>query len=247
MKNMRFERLIEIRPVRQLAGLVGLAVALLAGPVGAQGIYLAKGQLDGVALLPPPPTLDSEEEVAELAEVRLVFKARTPAETARAEKDASLSIFNFAAVIGPDFKPGRFPKVEALFERVKTNITESINTPKYYYKRLRPYQVDTNLTLGAPEVSPSYPSGHSSRGTVQSLLLAELFPGKRAEILEFGREIGWDRVLIGKHFPTDVQAGRVLGRAIVRELMASPAFQRDLADAKEEVRARQAVENPVKK
>jgi acid phosphatase (class A) len=222
-------------------------LALLAWPVGAQGIYLAKGQLDGVALLPPPPTIDSEEEVAELAEVRLVFKARTPAETVRAEKDASLSIFNFAVVIGPEFKPGRYPKVEALFERVKTNITDSINTPKYFYKRLRPYQVDTNLTLGAPEPSPSYPSGHSSRGTVQSLLLAELFPEKRAAILEFGREIGWDRVLIGKHFPTDVQAGRVLGRAIVRELMASPAFQRDLTEAKAEVQARQAVENAVKK
>ena len=127
------------------------------------------------------------------------------------------------------------------------HITDSINYPKYFYKRLRPYQIDTNLSLGAPEVSPSYPSGHSSRGTVQSLILAELFPEKRAAILEFGREIGWDRVLIGKHFPTDVQAGRVLGRAIVRELMASPAFQHDLAEAKAEVRARQAVENPVNK
>jgi acid phosphatase (class A) len=179
--------------------------------------------------------------------VRLVFKARTPEETARAKKDDSLSLFNFAEVIGPEFEPGRFPKMEALFEKVKTNITESINLPKNHWKRLRPYQIDADLSFGKPETSASYPSGHSSRGTVQALLLAEFFPEKREAILMYGREIGWDRVLVGKHFPTDVQAGRVLGQAIARELLASPAFQRDLAKAKAEVQERMAAATPLKK
>ena len=72
---------------------------------------------------------------------------------------------------------------------------------------------------------------------MQSLLLAELFPEKREAILEYGRSIGWYRVIMGKHFPTDIYAGRVLGRAVVRELMKSPAFQRDFAAAKAEVQA----------
>jgi acid phosphatase (class A) len=46
-------------------------------------------------------------------------------------------------------------------------------------------------------------------------------------------------VLTGKHFLTDIYAGRVLGQAIVRELLASPAFQHDLAEAKAEVQAAQ--------
>ena len=58
--------------------------------------------------------------------------------------------------------------------------------------------------------------------------------------MAIGRNLGWDRVLIGKHFPTDVQAGRVLGQAIVREMLASPAFQHDLAAAKAEVQAAQS-------
>ena len=74
---------------------------------------------------------------------------------------------------------------------------------------------------------------------MQALLLAELFPEQKEAILEVGRQIGWDRVLIGKHFPTDVNAGRVLGQAIVRELLASPAFQHDLAEAKAEAQAAQ--------
>jgi membrane-associated phospholipid phosphatase len=69
-------------------------------------------------------------------------------------------------------------------------------------------------------------SGHPDR---VALLLAELFPEPKQAILAIGRDIGWDRVLIGKHFPTGIYAGRVLGQAIVRQLLSSPAFHRYLA------------------
>lgn len=210
---------------------------LLVAPVWAGEIYLAPDWSGGVALLAPPPETGSAEHAADLAAVRTVAQARTPEEQTRAEKQASLSIFNFAPAIGPSFEPGRYPKVETLFLTVRTNISEAINIPKDHWKRQRPYEVDATLLHGRPERSTSYPSGHSTRGTVQALLLAELFPDKHEAILAIGREIGWDRVLIGKHYPTDVYAGRVLGQAIVRELMANPAFQRDLAAAKAEVRA----------
>ena len=155
-------------------------------------------------------------------------------------KDATLSIFNFEPAIGPVLQRGKLPRTEALFEKVKKEISEAINIPKDHWKRLRPYQMDKDLTLGKGEPSASYPSGHSTRGTVQSLILAELFPEKREAVLEFGRTIGWDRVLIGKHFITDVRAGRVLGQAIVRELMKNESFQHDLAEAKAEIKAAQA-------
>ena len=216
-----------------------LLLGSLAAPLRAGDSYLAPHQLDGLALLPPPPATNSSEYAADLASVRAVFHARTPAKELRAETDASLSIFNFAPAIGDFFNGENFPKVEALFETVQTNISETINLPKEHWNRLRPYQVDSTLKFGKPEKNASYPSGHSTRGTVQALVLAELFPAQREAILEIGRNIGWDRVLLGKHFPTDVFAGRVLGQAIARELMKSPAFQRDLAEAKAEVQAAQ--------
>lgn len=229
-----------------LAVAIGL-LALVAVPARAEKFYLTDGRPDGVALLPPPPEPGSEEQAAELATVHQVFKARTPAETQRAKRDESLSLFNFADIIGPDFKPGCFPKMEAMFDKVKKDMSDSVKIPKNHWKRLRPCQIDKDLNFGEEEKSFSYPSGHSTCGTVQALLLAELFPEKRAAILDFGREIGWDRVLIGKHFLTDVQAGRVLGQAIVRELKASPAFQHDFAVAKAEVRGQLAAENALKK
>jgi acid phosphatase (class A) len=216
-----------------------LSVVLRSGALFAQTAYLTPGHPDGVTLLAPPPVVGSAEEAADLASARAVFQGRTAEELARAKKDSGLSLFLFASAVGPDFKPGKFPKTEALFAKVRAAIGGAIDVPKDHWKRKRPYQMDPQLVLGDPERSFSYPSGHSTRGIVYSLLLADIFPDKKEPIFEIGRTIGWDRVLIGKHFPTDVVAGRVLGQAIYRELSSSAAFQSDLAEAKAEARQAQ--------
>jgi acid phosphatase (class A) len=213
----------------------GLLLLCLATPLWAADPYLAPGHPDGIALLPPPPAPGSEEQAADMEEARTVFKGRTPAQEARALKDATLTFNLFASAIGPEFDLARLPRTEALLQEVKTEIKGIIDLPKNHWKRDRPCQIDESLSLGKPEKGYSYPSGHSTWGTVYSLILAEMFSGKQEAILAKGRDLGWDRVLIGKHFPTDVQAGRVLGKAIFRELMDSPSFQHDLAEAKAEI------------
>jgi acid phosphatase (class A) len=228
--------------VRRRCALVILTAVLLPcwnGLALAGGHYLAPGHPDGLVLLPPPPEAGSAEAAADLATVRAAFKARTPAETARAKQEEGLSFTLFAPAIGPAFQLDHLPKTAALLKEVRDEIGGIIDEPKDHFKRLRPFQVDGELLFGTPERGFSYPSGHSARGTVYALVLAEIFPEKQEAILAEGREIGWDRVLVGKHFPTDIQAGRVLGQAIVHELEASPAFEHDLAEARAEAQAAQ--------
>jgi acid phosphatase (class A) len=216
-----------------------LAVALLfatAVPVVAEPAYLTTNNFDSISLLPPPPGRGSAEEAAELATVRAVFNGRTEAEKTRAMQDSGLAFSLFQPPIGPAFDLKKLPKTQALLEKVKKDIGTVIDAPKNYYKRLRPYQIDDQLVLGKPEPSFGYPSGHSTRGTVYSLVIAELFPDKKDAILAIGRDIGWDRVLMGKHFPTDIYGGRVLGYAIVRQLHSSTMFQHDLEQAMAEIR-----------
>lgn len=224
----------------------GLAFLLAAASLIAADGYLGANQPDGIALLPPPPVPNSAEQAADLASARAVFQGATAEERERAEKYATLTIFKFAPAIGDFFQAGKFPKTEALFERVKASIRESVNTAKTHWKRPRPYETDSKLKFGRSEPSYSYPSGHSTVGTVQALILADLFPERREGILEIGRNIGWDRVVIGKHFPTDVHAGRTLAQAIVRGLKANADYQRDFAEAKAEVRAAQPATAPAK-
>jgi acid phosphatase (class A) len=151
----------------------------------------------------------------------------------------TLSFKLFAPAIGPVFDLDKLPHTKALLEHVRHDIHNAIFAPKEFWKRPRPYQVDTNLFTGFTESSPSYPSGHSACGTIYAGVLAEVFPEKKEAILGIGREIGWDRVILGMHFLTDVRAGRVLGQAIVREMLENPAFQSDLAAAKAEAQAAQ--------
>ncbi len=222
------------------SGRVGWTGAILllsfwaAWPVFAEP-YLAPGRPDGIALLAPPPELGSAEAAADLELSRRVVKSRTPDEEAHAKRSEGLALSLFAPAIGPAFDLTKLPKTDAMLKKVRAEIGEIIEIPKRHWNRKRPYELDPELKWGRPENSAGYPSGHSTRGTVYAMVLAEVFPEKKDAILEVGREIGWDRVVIGKHFLTDIRAGRVFGKAIVHELMASEAFQKDLAAAKAEV------------
>ena len=172
-----------------------------------------------------------------MASVVTVFHASTSNETAIAFSEKKFSIFNFTPAIGDFFQPGKLPKTEAFFAHIKSDSATVTDTAKDYWKRPRPFITDTNLASGKLEKSFSYPSGHSTEATVLALLLAELFPDKSEGILAIGREIGWHRLQIARHYPTDIYAGRVFAKIIVREFKANPQFEKDFAALKEEIAA----------
>jgi acid phosphatase (class A) len=212
-----------------------LLVALVANRSHAGENYLPPGQPDAVVLLAPPPLPGSAEQDADMAEVVAVQRACTTNEAAIAFSEKKFSIFTFTPAIGSFFQPGHFPKTEAFFQRVQAEASATTDVAKNHWKRPRPYTLDPSLASGKLEKSFSYPSGHSTEGMVLALLLADLFPDKQDAILEIGRNIGWHRVEIARHYPTDIYAGRTFARAIVREFKTSPTFQDDFAQVKAEL------------
>jgi acid phosphatase (class A) len=227
---------------RRIAGILMIvAFAIIIRPLHADEVpYLTPGQLDAAAILPPPPSPDSAEQAIDLATVVSVHKACPPADLAAANVEEKLNAFTFAPVIGTFFQTNALPKTEAFFRRVAKTTDPIQGAAKIHFKRLRPYVVDPNIVVAHPESSSSYPSAHATFGTVFALILADMFPEKRAEILEIGRNIGWHRIELGKHYPSDVYAGRVVGVAIVSALKTNAEFQKDFAAAKEECDAARA-------
>jgi acid phosphatase (class A) len=213
-----------------------LVVAALASPASAERHYLSDTNL-AIELLPPPPESASPEQSFDLAEVSLAHRARIAAEVTGSKGQKQGFLFSFAPAIGSFFQTNRFPKTEVLFQGVLKETDRVVDAGKDFWKRPRPYLVDTNLLDDGEmeKFSGSYPSGHSTRGTVFALLLAELFPDQRDAILSKGREIGLHRVVLGKHYPTDIYAGRVLAQAIVRQMRSSHAFRHDFNEAKAEI------------
>jgi len=228
-----------IRPTKSCRSLC-LLVLLLALPgtmLAEQLHYLPTGQPDATLILAPPPLPGSAEQAADLAEVVAVHKACTPSEAEMAFSEKKFSVFNFAPAIGPFFQPDKFPKTEAFFERVKKDAAAATDEAKDFWKRPRPYTVDPSLASDKLETSFSYPSGHSTESMVLALVLAQVFPEKSEDIFAIARNIGWHRVQIARHYPTDIYAGRVFARAIVREMKANADFQKDLAEVKSELAA----------
>jgi acid phosphatase (class A) len=107
-----------------------------------------------------------------------------------------------------------------------------------HFGRKRPQALDARIKPVFDGLSdPCYPSGNSTPGMLYAILLAELAPAQREAILERGREIGWNRVIAGVHYPSDVTAGRVLAVALARALLTSPTFQEEFSKVREELDA----------
>jgi acid phosphatase (class A) len=105
-------------------------------------------------------------------------------------------------------------------------------------KESLPPQVESPCTapVAGTSYASSYPSGHAAVGVMLAIVLGEMIPEQRAPLLVFGREYGNARVISGVHFPSDVEAGRILG-ALLAELMQQDArFQNDLCSARSELR-----------
>jgi acid phosphatase (class A) len=198
------------RPALKAWALAVLLFSLAAAGGRAEGPYLHG--FDAMALLPPPPALRSPEDQADRETAFRVYTARTPEEVATAKAEHKVTIFAFAPAIGPFFTPDRFPKTAALFKEVDAEAKPIVDGAKDAWKRPRPFVADPARFTepGDPEKTPDYPSGHSTRGTLFALLLAEIFPSQRDAILAKGRDIGWVRVEVGVHTPLAIYGGRVL-------------------------------------
>jgi acid phosphatase (class A) len=232
LKNLSFIFTCWFLPVLLAMTLLAIPTSLWADETNN---YLPTEKPDAIALLAAPPLPGSPEQAADLAEVQAVYHKADTNEITAAYSEKKFSIFTFTPVVGEFFQSNNLPKTTAFFERVQKQAETVTDQAKDFYRRPRPYTVDTNLANGKLEKSFSYPSGHSTESMVLALVLADLFPAQHDAIIAKARSIGWHRVEIARHYMTDIYAGRVLAQAIVREMKANPDFQKDFAEAQAEI------------
>jgi acid phosphatase (class A) len=131
------------------------------------------------------------------------------------------------------------PNTYRLLQRIELDARTVGTPPKDHYNRTRPLIGDTLPVCIKREdwmrTNASYPSGHAMTGWAWGLVLAELAPAKASGLLEAGREIGESRVICGVHYQSDVEAGRMLGAAMVAAEHANAAFRADFAAARAEL------------
>jgi len=199
--------------------------------------YLSRERVNLTALLAPPPAVGSRQQQQEITLLLKLQRERTPDQVAFAQADTARSVFRFQDILGVDFTAERLPLLAALFTKVRHNADHLLKPAKEHWNRPRPFVSDLNIhpCVERPD-SASYPSAHSTFGTLASILLAEMVPEKRtqlhdrAELYRLNREIG------GAHYPSDVLAGRITGTVIAAFLLQQPAFEAEFIKAKAELR-----------
>jgi acid phosphatase (class A) len=83
---------------------------------------------------------------------------------------------------------------------------------------------------------PAYPSGHATFAYTNAFLLQELLPEYKDIIYNDAYECAHSREILGVHFPSDSEAGRILARQLIDQMQKSEKFNKDVLAAKEEIK-----------
>jgi acid phosphatase (class A) len=205
--------------------------------LAAEAKFLTLDRFDLTKVLPPPPAPDSEQQKRDLAAVLAVQKSRTPAQTERALADVTAGTFGFADVLGPNFTAQRVPAVAALFDKIRGDAGAALSAGQSVWKRARPFAVSAEVEpVGDRPGGSSYPSVSSTVGYLGGIVLADMVPEKAAALYARGREFGDNRIVLGVHFPTDIEAGRLAATAVATALMENPAFIKEFDEARAQLR-----------
>ena len=91
---------------------------------------------------------------------------------------------------------------------------------KFLIQRQRPFlflEMASKISKGPGEVlDPSFPSAHTLYAFMIATVLSTWFPRYRIIFCIAAGFIGWTRIYLGLHYPTDVIAGGLLGYGITR-------------------------------
>jgi undecaprenyl-diphosphatase len=91
---------------------------------------------------------------------------------------------------------------------------------KFLIQRQRPFlflEMASKLSRGPGEIlDPSFPSAHAAFSFMMATLLALWFPRYRIIFFIVAGFVGWTRIYLGLHYPTDVIVGALLGYGITK-------------------------------
>ena len=207
--------------------------------------YLPMAELpDSLALLPAPPAAGSAAQASDDESYRALTALKSGPRGELAARDAELrfpaAASTFSCALGVDISEQATPHLHMLLRRMLMDTGVATYKAKNHYQRTRPFVVFKESTCFPKDDAKlvndgSYPSGHSAIGWAWALALSEVAPDRSNALLQRGRAFSQSRAVCGAHWKSDVEAGRLMGSAVVASLHSSEVFRAQLAQASLEV------------
>jgi len=210
--------------------------------------YLRMDQMPNIInCLPAPP--DSASEMFQHDINRFYWgkeQRLNPERAAMARRDAiwgmQHTLDTFEEAFGMHMSQTETPEIWELMERGVNTVTQIRKAPKAFYHRTRPFRYyhEHLLTDGAEEsdsilaTDGSYPSGHTATAWTVAMILAELNPSRADALFARAYQYGESRVIVGAHWQSDVEAGRLVAAIGYSQLHNSPEYCEQMARAKAE-------------
>lgn len=189
-------------------------------------------------VLPAPPEKFSSVYNAEIEGILKRQAALTDADKAKvAAEDHIRPAMIVTPVLGSAYTEEAYPALFTLLRHSASDAWRLADATQEHWGRQRPWVSDDRVQLlVSPITRPSYPSGHTVTNHVWAHVLSELFPNKRAALFARAYAVGKHRVDAGVHFPSDVAAGKKFAAIVFAKMRTKPAFQRELATARAELK-----------
>jgi acid phosphatase (class A) len=209
--------------------------------------------------LPPCPANSSKETRAEIDYLVRLQDQRTEDEAKRAlyfapfgystsmkQSDPEFpanqaNLFYVGRSIGTWFNAKSLPLTAALMGRMWRDASYHVWSLKFKYSRIRPWVIDPKVKNLENANWAAFPSGHSSHSFILAYLYSELAPEFSDIFLNDAHNIAHSREIIGVHYPSDSEAGRVFARQFVDRLLQNEKFKAEFARVRDEwARVREA-------
>lgn len=110
-----------------------------------------------------------------------------------------------------------------LFSSINFGVVSGINKLiKYAVNRPRPFLLhDVILRVSNIPISPSFPSGHTTTAFMIATLLSWKYKKYNYIFYSFAFLVGFSRIYIGVHYPSDVVVGAIIGFAVPKLILKS--------------------------
>jgi acid phosphatase (class A) len=146
------------------------------------------------------------------------------------------NLFHIGRSIGTWFNADSLPLTAALVANVWKDAEYLIWKYKNYFVRIRPYKLEPRLKNLEETNWAAYPSGHATNSYVNAYLYSELMPEFSSFFIKDAYDMAHSREIIGVHYPSDSESGRVLAWQIIRRLLTNQKFKKDFDAAKDEIK-----------